>query len=70
MLAKLGREAKLAENDRGASVRTILAYCLRHLIFWRETLVANLHEHGAGVDRASIGAQIATTRSALLAKLS
>jgi len=69
-LARLGKKAKLAESQRGASARTILAYCLRHLIFWRETLAAGLHTNAKTVDRATIGASIATVRSALLTKLS
>ena len=69
-LGRLIRKAKLAESDRPSTARAILAYCLRHLIFWRETLAAGLHPLATSVDRAPIGAAIATVRSALLAKLS
>ncbi len=69
-LARLAKKAKLAEGDRPAAARTQLAYCLRHLVFWRETLAAGLHTKAAAIDRAPIGAAIATVRSALLTKLS
>ena len=68
-LGRLVRKAKLAEADRPATARTILAHCLRHLIFWRETLAAGMHVNATSVERAPIGAAIATVRSALLAKL-
>jgi len=59
---------KAAEGDRPASARTVLAYCSRHLVFWRETLAAGLHVHATSVDRAAIGASNATVRSPLLTR--
>ena len=58
-LAKLVRKAELSKTNR-----RVLSYCLYHLVFWRETLAANLHTK-ADVAPATIDPMIETVRAAL-----